>query len=297
MHILVVEDNPKIAMSISKGLKEHGYAVTSVSTGREGEELAAIENFDLIILDLMLPDRHGVDVCRNMRQRGLEVPVLMLTALTDTEDKVEGLDAGADDYLGKPFEFSELHARCRALLRRGTASTSAILEAAGVRMDLPKRRVVRGSRMINLTAKEFALLEYLMRNPERVLSRGEIGDHVWDMNFDPFSNVIDVFISILRKKLEAEGEHRIIHTVVRAGYVLADKWPLDVDDLVDDEFLSRDGDGDGDGKQDGQASSDGKASSDGHASKDGDGDGDGEASDLQRKREAAAQRRGAKSSK
>ncbi len=223
MRILLVEDHPKMQAAVKKGLGEQGYVVEVVGTGREGEELASIETFDLIILDVMLPDRDGTDVCKNLRRREVTTPIMMLTALSGTEDKVTGLDAGADDYLTKPFEFSELHARVRALLRRGEASESARLRYEDIEMDLAAREVTRGDDEIRLTQKEFALLEYLLRNPNKVLSRSDIGEHVWDMNFDPFSNVIDVYISMLRKKLEATGKPRIIQTVIGSGYVLSSK--------------------------------------------------------------------------
>jgi two-component system copper resistance phosphate regulon response regulator CusR len=223
MRVLLVEDNPRMQASIEKGLREQGYAVAVCETGREGEETAMIETFDLLILDVMLPDRDGVEVCRNLRRRGVTTPILMLTALTGTDDKVKGLDAGADDYLGKPFEYSELQARVRALLRRGQAVESTRLGFADLRVDLATRQVKRGEKELKLTPKEFALLEYLLRHPERVLSRTEIGEHVWDMNFDPFSNVIDVYISMLRKKVDRGFDRPLIHTVVGTGYMLSEQ--------------------------------------------------------------------------
>lgn len=225
MRILVVEDNPKMSAAIEKGLKEQGYAVVAKTSGREGEELAVLETFDLLILDVMLPDRDGVEMCRNIRKRGVTTPVLMLTALSGTQDKVKGLDAGADDYLAKPFEFSELQARVRALLRRGQAVESTKLSFADLHMDLASRQVRRDSAEIKLTPKEFSLLEYLVRHPNRVLSRTEIGEHVWDMNFDPFSNVIDVYISMLRKKVDKGFDRSLIHTVVGTGYMLSEQDP------------------------------------------------------------------------
>ena len=225
MRILVVEDNPKMLASIEKGLREQGYAVAAKSSGREGEELATLETFDAIILDVMLPDRDGVEICRNLRKRGVKTPILMLTALSGTDDKVKGLDAGADDYLGKPFEYSELQARVRALLRRGQASESTKLAFSNIQMDLASRQVKRDDIDLKLTPKEFALLEYMVRHPQRVLSRTEIGEHVWDMNFDPFSNVIDVYISMLRKKVDKGFERQLIHTVVGTGYMLSEQGP------------------------------------------------------------------------
>jgi DNA-binding response OmpR family regulator len=218
MRVLIVEDNPKMAESIQRGLREHGFAADVSHSGFEGEDLAAIEPYDLVLLDLMLPDRDGVEVCRNLRRRCVKTPILMLTALSSTDDKVTGLDAGADDYLAKPFEFEELLARIRALLRRGEASQGRVLECDNLTLDLYTRRAVRGDVQIDLSNKEFALLEYLMRNPNRVLSRTQISEKVWDMNSDPSSNVIDVYVSALRKKLDRGFDNELFHTVKGAGY-------------------------------------------------------------------------------
>jgi len=225
MRLLVVEDNPKMARIIRQGLIENGYAVDVAHTGHEGEQMAATEPYDAIILDVMLPDQDGVQACANLRRRRVTTPVLMLTALSTTGDKVKGLDAGADDYLTKPFEFDELLARVRALLRRGQAQGASNLEFADLEIDLLTRKVTRAERRINLTAKEFALLEYFMRNPNRVLSRTSIGEHVWDMNFDSDSNVIDVYVSMLRRKMDKGFEQRLIHTVIGTGYVLQTEEP------------------------------------------------------------------------
>lgn len=225
MRILMVEDNPKMQATLEKGLREQGYAVASYTSGREGEEAAILETFDLIILDVMLPERDGIDICRTIRRRGVKTPVLILTALSGTDDKVKGLDAGADDYLAKPFEFSEFHARVRALLRRGQAGEATRLEYGDLRIDLASRQVKRGDVDLRLTPKEFSLLEYFLRHPARVLSRTEIGEHVWDMNFDPFSNVIDVYVSMLRKKIDKGFDQSLIHTVVGTGYMLSDQPP------------------------------------------------------------------------
>jgi DNA-binding response OmpR family regulator len=186
--------------------------------GYEGEELAAVEPYDLVILDVMLPDRDGVDVCRNLRRRKVASYILMLTALSATEDKIAGLDAGADDYLTKPFDFEELVARIRALLRRGKASEATRLEHAGLEIDLLRRAVRRDGQAIKLSAKEYALLEFLMRNPDRVLDRMTIAQKVWDISYEPSSNVIDVYISALRKKVDRDFETPLIHTVVGMGY-------------------------------------------------------------------------------
>lgn len=218
MRVLVIEDNPKMLAAIARGLGENGFAVDTVASGRDGEEMAIAEPYDVVVLDVMLPDHSGVEICRNMRKRGCSTPVLLLTALSGTDDKVSGLDAGADDYLTKPFEFEELVARLRALLRRASPVESAVLHYEEVEMDLAKQKVTRCGKAIELTRKEFSLLEYFMRNPEKVLTRSAIGEHVWDINFDPFSNVIDVYVSMLRKKLDKPFEQALIHTVIGSGY-------------------------------------------------------------------------------
>lgn len=218
VRILIIEDNPKMAAALQSGLREHGYAVDATHTGFDGEDLAAGGKYDLVLLDLMLPDRDGVEVCRNLRRRCVATPVLMLTALSGTESKVTGLDAGADDYLTKPFQFEELLARVRALLRRGEATEGRTLRCQDLELDVYTRRAKRGEADVELSNKEFALLEYLMRNPNRVLSRNQIAERVWDMNFDPSSNVIDVYMSALRKKLDRGFEEELFHTVKGAGY-------------------------------------------------------------------------------
>lgn len=218
MRVLVVEDNPRIATAVQRGLKDHGFAVDVANSGFEGEELAAGNPYDVIVLDLMLPDRDGMDVCRNLRRRSVKSRILMLTALSTTDDKVEGLNAGADDYLTKPFEFDELLARVRALLRRGESGEARYLRCDDLELDLYTRRAKRGANEWLLSNKEFSLLEYLMRNQDRVLSRTQIGEKVWDMNFEPGSNVIDVYVSALRKKIDQDAPRPLIHTVRNAGY-------------------------------------------------------------------------------
>ena len=218
MRILVVEDNPDMAAAIRQGLKENGYSVDVAHKGFQAESLATTEPYDLILLDVMLPDRDGIELCRSLRRQELGTYILMLTALSGTSDKVAGLDAGADDYLTKPFEFEELLARIRALLRRGEASEAARLEFGGLELDLISRRVRRDGHKIKLSAKEFSLLEFLMRNPDRVVDRITIAQKVWDINFEPSSNVIDVSISSLRKKVDKEFDRPLIHTVVGMGY-------------------------------------------------------------------------------
>jgi DNA-binding response OmpR family regulator len=225
MRLLVIEDNPKIASLVEEGFSSQGYAVDKADTGQEGERLAVEQQYDALILDVMLPDQDGVQVCKNLRRRGIRTPILMLTALSTTLDKVAGLDAGADDYLTKPFEFEELMARVRALLRRGEPQEAAVLRYDDLEMDLVHRSVHRAGQKIRLTTKEFALLEYLIRNPERVLTRAAIGEHVWDMNFDNDSNVIDVYISMLRRKIDRDFPRPLIHTVIGTGYVLSSTDP------------------------------------------------------------------------
>jgi DNA-binding response OmpR family regulator len=225
MRLLVVEDNPKMATLIRKGLTEQGYAVDVAHSGHDGEFMAAGETYDAVILDLMLPDQDGLIVCRNLRRRGIHTPILMLTALSTTQDKVTGLDAGADDYLTKPFEFDELVARLRALLRRGQGLEASNLKFEDVELDLLRRTATRAGKKIRLTTKEFALLEYFLRYPNRVLSRTAIGEHVWDMNFEPDSNVIDVYVSMLRRRVDKGFARPLIHTVIGAGYMFSAEPP------------------------------------------------------------------------
>jgi two-component system, OmpR family, copper resistance phosphate regulon response regulator CusR len=225
MRILVVEDNPKLAVAMQQGLAAQGYAVDIAERGYDAEELAARRAYDVIILDLMLPDRDGVELCRSLRRRGVSTPVLMVTSLSGTQDRVNGLDAGADDYLPKPFQHEELLARVRALMRRGSASESSVLRFEDLELDLLKRSAKRRGEAIRLTAREFALLEYLMRNSHRVLTRTQIGEHVWDMNFDPGSNVIEVYVSALRRKIDKGFDRPLIHTKIGSGYVLSEQAP------------------------------------------------------------------------
>ncbi|ASD63227.1 response regulator transcription factor [Bdellovibrio bacteriovorus] len=223
MRILVVEDQIKMANFLKKGLNEVGYAVDLAESGSAAESYMAQGDYDLVILDVMLPDQSGIDTARHIRRDGYEGPILMLTALSTTKDKVHGLDAGADDYLTKPYSFDELHARVRALLRRKApinGTTTNVLKYADLELDLIQRKARRNSQEISLTSKEFALLEYFMRNPERPLGRVSIAEHVWDIHFDSESNVIDVYINLLRKKIDVPFPKRLIHTVVGTGYVL-----------------------------------------------------------------------------
>ena len=226
MMILVVEDNPRVGELTAQVLRENGYSAEVVKTGQEAGELVLVKNYDVVVLDRMLPDGDGLDVCRRLRQRGVKTPILMLTAMAATDDKVSGLDAGADDYLTKPFDFEELIARVRALLRRGEASESTVLRYEDLQIDLARRSVTRAGKPIALTNKEFALLEFFVRRRDRVLSRTTIGDHVWESDFEPDSNVIDVYVSMLRRKIDKGFEHPLIHTIVGAGYMFSAKGPL-----------------------------------------------------------------------
>lgn len=222
MRILVVEDQVKVAHFLKKGLNEAGYAVDLAESGGAAESYISQSEYDLVVLDVMLPDQSGIDTARHLRRDGFGGPILMLTALSTTKDKVAGLDAGADDYLTKPYSNDELIARVRALLRRRGDNKSAhsILRYADLELDLMARKARRQTIEMSLTAKEFALLEYFMRNPERPLGRVSIAEHVWDIHFDSESNVIDVYINLLRKKVDAPFDHKLIHTVVGVGYVL-----------------------------------------------------------------------------
>lgn len=218
MRALLIEDNPKIARGIQAGLEEAGFSTDVCLTGSEGEERAAGQEYDVIVLDIMLPDGDGVEICRNLRRRKVATPLIMLTALGSTEDKVNGLDAGADDFLPKPFKFEELVARIRAILRRGQATEGNVLRCDDLELDLHTRRAKRGEQQWELASREYALLEYLMRNQNRVLTRTQIGEHVWHLDFEPSSNVIDVYISSLRKKIDKDAGRPLIHTIKNAGY-------------------------------------------------------------------------------
>ena len=220
MRLLVVEDEKKVASFIKKGLEEEGYAVDAALDGKTGFQMAMDRVHDLIILDIHLPGMDGLSLLHELRQRKVLTPVLLLTVRANIEDKVLGLDAGADDYLTKPFAFEELVARVRALLRRQTEAKLPVLEFADLVLDPSRRTVHRGGRKIELTAKEYALLDYFMRNPGRVLTRSMIADRVWDYNFDSMTNIIDVYVNYLRRKIDSEGEHKLIHTVRGVGYVL-----------------------------------------------------------------------------
>ena len=220
MRILVVEDEPAAAAVLTKGLREHAYAVDVAPDGDAALEQAAINDYDLILLDVLLPGIDGLELCRRLRASGSAVPILMLTARGGLDQRVEGLDAGADDYLAKPYHFPELLARIRALLRRAPNLASAILQVHDLRLDPRTRRVERGGRPLQLTSKEYALLEFLVTRTGAVVGRAEIAEHVWDDSFDPLSNLIEVYIQRLRRKIDDGQPVKLIHTRRGAGYTL-----------------------------------------------------------------------------
>jgi len=219
MKILVVEDEKNVAAFLKKGLEEESYTVDIAEDGPTGLSLVASSAYDLAIVDIMLPGFSGIKVCKRLRERGIKMPILLLTAIDSVESKVEGLESGADDYLTKPFAFSELLARIKALMRRSSDTLSELF-LDDLRLDLLTRRVYRDNKEIILTPKEFSLLEYLLRNKGKVLSRAEIIENVWGYNFDPATNIIDVHIRFLREKVDAGFHKKLIHTVRGAGYVL-----------------------------------------------------------------------------
>lgn len=224
-HLLVAEDEPKVALFIKKGLETQSYKVTTAADGREGKRLINQERFDLAILDVNLPFVSGLELAEYIRTKNATIPVLMLTALDTTTDKLLGFEAGADDYLAKPFDFLELLARIRALLRRAAPpeETEPILKLADLELDLRAKVARRAGRTIDLTAREFALLEYLLRNAGRVVSRVDIAEQVWDIGFETGTNVIDVYVNYLRNKIDKDEPNKLIQTVVGMGYVLREK--------------------------------------------------------------------------
>lgn len=219
----MVEDEEKIAAFIKKGLEEEGYAVDMVGDGEAAIDYALSADYDVIILDIMLPRKDGFAVCRELRARGSSAPVLMLTARDAVDDRVQGLDAGADDYLVKPFAFRELVARVRALLRRPRELVPSRLQVGDLVLDVRTRTAERGGRRIELTAREYALLEFLMRNKNQVLTRTQIAEHVWDYDFLTESNIVDVYIRYLRVKIDQDFEPKLIQTVRGAGYKISDQ--------------------------------------------------------------------------
>jgi len=220
VNILIIEDEEKVVAFLKKGLTEQGYKVDVAFDGQMGERLALQGNYSIVLLDLILPYMNGLELCRRIRASNDKLPILMLTALGTTEDKVIGFNAGADDYLTKPFEFKELLVRIKALTKRASRvkHKTRTLQVFDLEIDLYKKTVKRGDKVITLTAKEFSLLEYFILNKGRILSRAEIAEHVWDINFDTGTNVVDVYINILRKKIDKDFECKLIHTRIGLGY-------------------------------------------------------------------------------
>ena len=225
MRLLLVEDDTRVANFVHRGLVQEGFSVDVSVDGRDAFHLALHEPYDVIVLDILIPLMDGFEVLAEIRKHGCQAPVLIISAKDGVADRVHGLDRGADDYLVKPFNFTELVARIRALLRRSTQAGTSILRAADLEMHLPTRRVTRAGRPVDLTPKEFSLLEYLLRNQGQVLTRTMIAEHVWDQHFDSFSNVIDVYIRYLRAKVDDASRLRLIHTIRGVGYVLSEKAP------------------------------------------------------------------------
>jgi len=225
MRILLVEDEKRLSHYIKKGLTEQGFAVDTAYDGEEGLYLAKEETYDVIVLDVMLPKLSGIEVCKKLRISKKNTPILMLTARSETEDKISGLDAGADDYLTKPFVFAELKARINALLRRSYRQISNVISIDNLEIDPLKHIVTRHKKDIKLTPREFAILELLMRRKYEVVTRTQVIEHVWDYNFDSMSNVVDVFIGTLRKKIDKNQKVKLIHTLHGIGYMISDKSP------------------------------------------------------------------------
>lgn len=223
MRVLLVEDNKPLLGIIEKRLTEEGYSTDSCPDGDEGAGFANAYDYDLAILDIMLPKVSGLEILRMIKKRNPLTPVLLLTAKDSVSDKVAGLDAGADDYLVKPFAFDELLARVRALLRRQSDVEGSNLSIADLTMDLLARKVQRGSKEITLTVKEFALLEYMLRNKQRILTRSQIADHVWNYSFDSGTNIVDVYIRYLRRKIDSDESQKLIHTIRGVGYILKEE--------------------------------------------------------------------------
>ena len=222
MRILVVEDEQRLSSVIKKGLTEDGFAVDTAYDGEEGLYLAESESYDCIVLDIMLPKLDGLEMCRRLRGKKIRTPILILTAKATVEDKVTGLDSGADDYMTKPFAFTELRSRIHALLRRSTGGISPLLTLVDLSVDPVKHTVIRNGTKISLTPKEFSILELLMRHTDEVITRTMITEHVWDYNFDGMSNVVDVFVASLRRKIDKKSAHKLIHTIHGVGYKISE---------------------------------------------------------------------------
>lgn len=225
LRVLVVEDEPKVAQFVKEGLQEQGCEVDVAYDGPMGEKLALSKEYDIALLDVIIPGFNGIELCSRIKKNKPQVPVLMLTALGTTDDKVLGFESGADDYLVKPFEFKELVVRIKALTRRSIPKPELknVLRVADLDLDLDKKLAVRAGKVIELTAKEYALLEYFMRNKGKVLSRVDISEKVWDINFDTGTNVVDVYVNILRKKIDKDFSFKLLHTRVGLGYMLSDE--------------------------------------------------------------------------
>lgn len=220
MKILLVEDERKTIQFLKKGLEEHGYEVDSAEDGKTGKDLAFKNTYHIIITDVIMPELNGKELCRDLRQAKIDTPILMLTALGETDDVVDGLDSGADDYLSKPFEFKELLARIRSLTKRQPRQLDTQLRIGDLVMDINKKSVVRAGKNIDLTSKEFSLLEYFLRNQGRVIPRAELAKHVWNVDFDTGTNMVEVYVNYLRKKIDKDFESRLIHTQFGMGYIL-----------------------------------------------------------------------------
>jgi DNA-binding response OmpR family regulator len=225
LHVLIVEDESKVANFIKRGLEENNYSATVANDGFIGLKLAFVNNFDFIILDINLPKLNGMDVCKQIREKGIETPIIFLTASGGMNYKIEGFESGADDYLVKPFDFNELLARMQAIYKRVNAKSGkkTLLKIANLELDSHARTVKRNNEFITLTQKEFNLLEYLLINKQKTVSRAEIAEKIWDITFDSGTNVIDVYVNFLRKKIDKNYEPKLIHTVLGVGYILEEK--------------------------------------------------------------------------
>ena len=227
MRLLVVEDEPSLLSIITKRLKEEGYGVDSARDGREGENYISSAEYDCIILDIMIPFQDGLTLLRKIRAKNISAPVLLLTAKDSVEDRVTGLDTGADDYLVKPFSFDELLARVRAMLRRHKDKKNTVLSVGDLEMNTITREVQRGGKAIELTSKEYSILEYFLRNKNRVLTKSQIAEHVWNYDFEYNSNIVEVYVRYLRRKMDEEFKNKLIHTIRGGGYVIKDREKSD----------------------------------------------------------------------
>jgi len=222
MRILLIEDERRLANVVKKGLMEEGFAVDMAFDGEEGQYLAQSEEYDLIILDITLPKVDGITICKELRKKNIKIPILMLTAMATLEEKIIGLDSGADDYITKPFAYLELRSRIHALIRRSKQESSPILKIADLELDPIKHNLTRGGKAITLTPKEFSVLELLLRHKDEVVSRTMIIEHVWDYNFDSMSNVVDVFVAAIRRKVDKNAKVKLIHTLHGIGYKISE---------------------------------------------------------------------------